>query len=186
MIRAVKEAQAVAVTPAARRGRKAVDDEALLEALQERMERIARGGAPNSGRFCGYCYARLNTNEVSCKFCRRHVRDVPPVDAVPRAVLLTYMAHRRKMMLWVNLFAFTGIFIAVVLAGLVVAFFPTVLKLLAIPVMLGGAWYFANLLGGGLGGYLGMRSGAAARARKWRAYQAQRTASQAPPPASAG
>lgn len=154
--------------------RTGVDDEELLARLQERMERIGRGGAPNSGRFCGYCYARLNTNEVQCKFCRRYARDLPPVDSVPREVLLVYMAHRRKMMLWVNLFAFTGIFIAIVLAGLIIAFFPTVLKLLAVPVLLGGAWYFANLFGGWFGGTIGERTGSAARLKKWRAWQEHR------------
>ncbi len=152
------------------------DDEAILAVLQERMERIARGGAPNSGRFCGYCYARLNTGETTCRTCRRHIRDVPPVDSVPAEVLKVYLAHWNKMRLWVNLWAFAGIFIAIVLAGLIVAFFPTATKLLAVPVLLGGAWYFANLLGGGLGGHLGMRSGTAARARRWRAYQAKRAA----------
>lgn len=156
------------------------DDDTILAALQERMERIARGGAPNSGRFCGYCYARLNTGETSCRICRRHTSEVPPAGSVPDDVLRVYLAHWKKMRLWVNLWAFTGIFIAMVLAGLIVAFFPTVLKLLAVPVMLGGAWYFANLLGGGLGGHLGMRSGAAARARRWRAYQATREAAAAP------
>ncbi len=146
-------------------------DDTILEVLQERMERIARGGAPNSGRFCGYCYARLNTGEDVCRVCGRDTRELAPVDAVPRDVLLAYMAHRRKMALWVNLFAFAGIFIAVVVAGLIIAFFPTVLKFLAIPALLGGAWYFANLLGGGVGGRLGMRSGSAARARRWREYR---------------
>lgn len=173
-------------TATAQRERKAADDEALLEQLQERMERIARGGAPNSGRFCGYCFARLNTNEVQCKFCRRHVRDVAPVTSVPREVLQVYLAHRRKMMLWVNLFAFVGIFIAIVLAGLIVAMFPTVLKLLAVPVLLGGAWYLANLLGGGLGGYLGMRTGRAARLRKWRRWQQSRARGSAEPQTQGG
>lgn len=147
-----------------------IDHPALLETLQERMERIARGDAPNTGRFCGYCYARLNSDDQQCKVCQTDAGAVVPAERVPDEVLLTYLAHRRKMMLWVNLFAFAGIFIAVVLAGLIVAFFPSATKLLAVPVMLGGAWYFANLLGGGLGGYLGQRSGRTARARRWQSF----------------
>jgi hypothetical protein len=169
----------VAVRGAQRAKSGRVSDEDVLEALQERMERIGRGGAPNMGRFCGYCYARLNKDETACKVCKRRTRDVEPVESVPREVLLAYIAHRRKMMLWVNLFAFVGIFISLVLAGLIFAFFPTVLKLLAVPVMLGGSWYFANLLGGGLGGYIGMRSGAAARLRRWQKFQAGRTVEEA-------
>lgn len=153
-----------------------LDDEAILKALQERMERIARGDAPNSGRFCGTCYARLNSGETACKFCGSDTASVPPVDAVPREVLLAYLAHWNKMRLWVNVFAFLGIFIAIVLAAVPLIFFPSALKLLAVPVMLGGAWYFANLLGGWVGGHLGERTGAAARARKWRAFADQRGA----------
>lgn len=166
----------MAVKPERKRAGGRPDDGAVLAALQERMERIARGGAPNSGRFCGYCYARLNTGETACKVCRRHTRDVAPVSEVPREVLLVYMAQRRRVALWVNLFAFLGIFIAVVLAGLIVAFVPTALKLLAVPVLLGGAWYFANLLGGGVGYHLGRRGGDAIRARRWQSYQSQRGA----------
>lgn len=165
---------AVAVRTERRSRKGPVDDQAILEALQERMERIARGGAPNSGRFCGYCFARLNRDETQCRVCRRYTRDVPPVASVPEAVLRTYLAHRHKMVLWVNLFAFVGIFVAVLLAGLIVAFLPGPLKLLSVPVLLGGSWYFANLLGGGLGGHIGMRTGAAARLRKWREFQASR------------
>ena len=150
------------------------DDEAILRALQERMERIARGDAPNSGRFCGNCYARLNSGETACKFCGSDAGRVPPVEAVPREVLIAYLAHWNKMRLWVNVFAFLGIFIAIVLAAVPLIFFPSALKLLAVPVMLGGAWYFANLLGGWVGGNLGERSGAAARARKWRAFAGKR------------
>ncbi|MFN8559953.1 MAG: hypothetical protein U0531_22240 [Dehalococcoidia bacterium] len=155
-------------------GAAAGPDAAILEALQERMQEIARGGAPNSGRFCGYCYGRLNAEAVKCRVCGTRTSAAPPVEAVPREALLVYMAHWNKMRLWVNVFAFFGMFIAIVLAGLMVAFLPSALKLLAIPVLLGGAWYFANLLGGGLGGYLGNRSGSAARARKWQAYLAHR------------
>ena len=155
-----------------------VADAAMLAALQERMDRIARGGAPNSGRFCGYCFARLNSGETQCQVCGRDSAAYPPAESVPREVLLTYLAHRKKMTLWVNLFAFVGIFIAIVIAGLIVAFFAPALKLLAIPVLLGGAWYFANLLGGGLGGYLGDRAGTAARARRWQAFQAGRAVAQ--------
>ncbi len=155
------------------RAARPVDDEALLAALQERMERIARGDAPNSGRFCGYCYARLNSGEMTCKMCTTRAGSVAPVDAVPREVLLAYLAHWNKMRLWVNVFAFVGMFIAIVLAALPLIFFPSALKLLAIPVMLGGAWYFANLLGGWVGGSIGDRTGRAARARKWRIFQAK-------------
>lgn len=167
----------MAVDQARRPNEQRTDDSVILAALQERMERIARGGAPNSGRFCGYCFARLNTGESRCKVCARSVRDVPPAENVPADVLRAYLAHWNKMRLWVNLWAFAGIFLAIVLAGLCVGFLPGALKLLGVPVLLGGAWYFANLLGGGLGGHIGMRKGTAARARRWQRFQDERTPS---------
>lgn len=145
-------------------------DSAFLGSLQERIERVARGGAPNAGRFCGFCYARLGATESTCKVCRRRIRDYAPVESIPRAVLLAYLAHRKKMVLWVNLFAFAGIFLSILIAGFVVWLAPGAFKLLAVPVLLGGSWYFANLLGGGLGGYIGERTGSAARLRRWHEF----------------
>ncbi len=147
-----------------------VPDTEILAALQERIERVARGGAPNAGRFCGYCFARLGATDHACKVCRRRIREYPAVDSIPAEVLLAYLAHRKKMVLWVNVFAFVGIFISILIAGCVVLLAPGAFKLLAVPVLLGGSWYFANLLGGGLGGYIGGRSGAAARLRRWQKY----------------
>lgn len=150
------------------------DDGQVLAALQEKMDEIARGGAPNMGRFCGYCFARVGKDAATCGLCKRRLRDYPTTDRVPKDVLLVYNAHFRKMRLWVNLFAFTGIFLAVLPALIAFAFLPGFFKLASIPIMLGGSWYFANLLGGGLGGHLGMRTGAAARRQRWQLFQETR------------
>ena len=161
--------------PRGRRKSGVLDDAEVLEELQDRMVKIARGGSPRFGRFCGYCYARLKQEDTACRVCHRGTVQPAPVEEVPDDVLRVYMAFHRKMQLWVNVFAFVGIFIAIVLAGLVLVFLPAAFKLLAVPVMLGGAWYFANLLGGGVGGHLGMKSGRAARARRWRAWRERQT-----------
>jgi hypothetical protein len=152
------------------------DDEPILEALQERMDRIIRGESPNSGRFCGYCYARLERDDTDCPLCGRAVSEVAPVARVTRDVLRVYNAHRRKMQLWVNTFAFTGIFLAIVISGVIVALFPYPWNFLAVVTLFFGSWYLANLLGGGIGGMLGIRQGSAVRSTAWRELLQRRAA----------
>ena len=152
------------------------DDGRVLDALQERMERIIRGDAPNAGRFCGYCYARLERDQPECPVCGRRISEVGAVARVPRDALRVYNAHRRKMQLWVNTFAFLGIFLSIVLSGLMIAFFANPWNFLAVGMMFFGSWYLANLLGGGIGAILGMRQGGAIRAAKWRELLERRAA----------
>lgn len=151
-------------------------DTAVLDALQERMDRIIRGEAPNTGQFCGYCYARLEREAQRCAVCGRETSAIEPVTRVPRDALRVYNAHRGKMRLWVNLFAFLGIFLAIVLAGLIVTFLPNPWLWFAVPVMFFGSWYLANLLGGGIGGMLGIKQGTALRAIQWQQLLQRRAA----------
>jgi hypothetical protein len=143
------------------------DDEAMLDALQERMERIIRGDSPNAGRFCGYCYARRDDASSTCDVCGRTANDFQPVPRVPRDALRVYNAHRKKMRLWVNLFAYLGILIAVALFIVMIVYLPNPWVWFAVPVLFFGSWYFANLLGGWLGAMLGTRQGVPARSAAW-------------------
>lgn len=138
--------------------------EPLLDALQERMERIIRGDAPNAGRFCAYCYGRVEADDQPCSTCGRAAGSVP---AVPRDALRVYNVYRKKMQLWVNLWAFTGILLAMILAGMMIAFLPNPWNFTAVAMLFFGSWYLANLLGGGLGAYLGARQGGVLRAAAW-------------------
>jgi hypothetical protein len=152
------------------------DDAPVLDALQERMERIIRGDAPNAGRFCGYCYARLDRDQAACPVCGRAIAEVGAVARVPRAALRVYNAYRRAMQVWVNAFAFLGIFLAIVLTGVLIAFLPTPWNFLAAVTVLFTSWYFANLLGGGLGAAIGARQGRPARAAGWQDLLRRRAA----------
>jgi hypothetical protein len=143
------------------------NDESFLDALQERMERIIRGDSPNAGRFCGYCYARLDEDSSACAVCGRSAGSFLPVSRVPRDALRVYNVHRKKMRLWVNLFAYLGILIAVVLFIVMIVYLPNPWVWFAVPVLFFGSWYFANLLGGWLGALLGTRQGVPARSAAW-------------------
>jgi hypothetical protein len=151
-------------------------DTAILDALQDRMERIIRGDAPNAGRFCGYCYARLDSDQAACSFCGHDSRRTPPVPRVPRAALRVYNAHRRKMRLWVNLFAYLGILLAVVLFIVMIVYLPNPWVWFSVPVLFFGSWYLANLLGGGVGASIGSRQGVPVRAALWRELLERRAA----------
>ena len=153
----------------------AIDSE-VLDALQERMERIIAGDSPNAGRFCGYCYARLDLEEQRCPVCGRSTLDVRHVARIPRDALRVYNAHRRKMRLWVNLFAYLGILLDVLLFIVMIVFLPNPWVWFSVPVLFFGSWYLANLLGGGLGAYLGGRQGVPLRAARWRELLERRAA----------
>lgn len=154
-------------------------DQAILARLQERMDRIIRGDAPNTGRFCGWCFARVDEDERRCGICGTATDAVAPVGRVPRAVLRVYNAHLRKMRLWVNLFAFGGILLAIVLTGLMIALLPSPWNFLAAVSVIFTSWYLANLMGGGIGAAIGSRRGAAARDAKWAEFNARRAAGDA-------
>jgi hypothetical protein len=151
-------------------------DAPVLEQLQERMDRIIKGETPNAGRFCGYCYGRLDEEQTSCPFCGRELAVVGTVDRVPRDALRVYNVHRRKMQLWVNVFAFLGIFLAIVIAGLMVTYLPNPWLWFSVPMLFFGSWYLANLLGGGIGASIGMRQGGALRASAWQTLLQRRAA----------
>src|SRR5829696_8749589 len=152
------------------------DDAAILDANQERMERIIRGDSPNAGRFCGYCYARLDEGVSQCTICGRAVAETAAVTQIPREVLRAYNAHRTKMRLWVNLFAYLGIFLAVALFIVMIVYLPNPWVWFAVPVLFFGSWYFANLFGGWFGALIGARQGVPARAEAWHRLLERRAA----------
>ena len=153
-----------------------VDDEAVLATLQERMERIIRGESPNAGRFCGYCYARLDAAHETCPVCGRPVAEAGALPRVPRTALRVYNAYRRAMRLWVNVFAFLGILIAVILFLVMITYVPNPWIWFSLPVLFFGSYYLANVLGGGIGATLGERRGTPTRAALWRELLERRAA----------
>jgi hypothetical protein len=142
-------------------------DEPILDALQERMERIIRGDSPNTGQFCGYCYARLDQSQQQCALCGRATTQVTPVTRVPRDALRVYNAYRKTMRFWVNLFAYLGILIAVATFIVMIVLLPNPWVWFAVPVLFFGSWYLANLFGGWFGAAIGTRRGVPARSAMW-------------------
>ena len=157
-----------------------VDDTSYLDDLQVQMEELGMQKAPNLGRFCGYCYGRLPDGMQQCSHCGRTTAEVAPVSKVPIYVLRLYLAKRRREGIMVNTFAFIGLFLAVVLSGLIYFFLVGNWRVLALFFLLGAGWYLANLLGGWIGATLGYNWGRKVRDNYWLQYCVDRRNGVAP------
>ncbi len=162
----------------------------FLDELQPEMEAIALGQRPNHGRFCGYCYGRLSEPSRRrpsrlpasvCSVCGTSTDQVPQVHRVPDDVLALYMAKRKREGLFVNLFAFLGIFLAIVLSAIAWLLTPDNLwKLLPFAVLILGALYLARVIGYNVGVPVGSGSGRRIRDARWAAFVQARAAGQIP------
>jgi hypothetical protein len=158
----------------------------FLDELQPSMEAIALGQSPNHGRFCGYCYGRLSEPSrrrpsrlpaSACSFCGTLTTDVPQVHRVPDEVLALYMAKRKREGLIVNLCAFVGIFLALVLSAVTWLVTPDNLwKIAPFVVLVLGALYLARVVGYNVGVPLGSASGRRIRDARWAAFVTKRPA----------
>jgi hypothetical protein len=157
-----------------------VDDTAYLDDLQVQMEELGLQRAPNLGRFCGYCYGRLPDGEAVCRYCHHSTDESAPVGKVPIYVLRLYLAKRRREGILVNTFAFLGLFLAVVLSGLIYFFLIGNWRIIALLVLLVAGWYLANLLGYNVGGTLGYNWGRRVRDNYWLRYLEDRRNGVAP------
>ncbi len=154
--------------------------------LQPQMEAIALGQSPNHGRFCGNCYGRLSEPSrrrpsrlpaSACSYCGALTSEVPQVHRVPDEVLALYMAKRKREGLIVNLFAFLGIFLALVLSAVTWLITPDNLwKIAPFVVLVLGAYYLARVIGYNVGVPIGSASGRRIRDECWAAFVQQRQA----------
>ena len=158
----------------------------FLDDLQESMEAIALGRSPNHGRFCAFCYGRLGEPirrrpsrlpASRCEYCGTASDEIPPSHSVPDEVLALYMAKRRREGLFVNLFAFLGIFLALVISAGVWLITPDNLwKIAPFAVLILGAYYLARVLGYNAGVPLGSASGRKLRGQRWSTLVEERKA----------
>jgi hypothetical protein len=154
--------------------------------LTEVIETVVKGGAPNAGHFCGFCYTPIDRQRMHCPHCRMAVADYRPVGKVPDEVLEMFRTLRRRESLVVNSFAYVGIFAGAFIfiavfyllfllnAGLWWYIFDIVLLFVAARVL-------AGLLGGFVGDELGYRYSRRKLAQEWRAYVSARDAKRAAP-----
>ena len=93
---------------------------------------------------------------------------------------MTSGAKRRREGIMVNLFAFLGLFLSVVLSGVIYFFLQGNWRVIALVVLIASGWYFANLLGGWWGATLGYNLGRSVRDNYWLRYLEDRRNGVAP------
>jgi hypothetical protein len=147
-----------------------------LDRLQPKMEERLARRVPATGRFCGFCYARLRAEDTVCPFCGTATAARPPVDEIPQEVLRLYLQKQKTEARWVHGGAFFGLILASALFLWMVLWGPGILghPALAFGVLLLGGYVLAQLFGTFIGAQIGYRRGARRRDAAWAAFLAQR------------
>lgn len=144
-----------------------------VQRLQDRMDEILDRQVPNSGRFCGFCYARLARDTERCPYCDRETAEQSTVERAPREVLLIYRAKKRTEELWVysgamiGLLIAAGVFVALVVWGTDLVGSRSIALGIAFLALIGGGYLLAQLFGPLICGQVGYRRGSRKRDELW-------------------
>jgi hypothetical protein len=148
--------------------------------LDEFLDRLQEGEAPNSGTFCAFCYNPLPPDSVRCDHCGQTLSERQPIDSVPRDVVVMHRRMRKRESLIVNSFAFFGLGLGLALFLGLVAINVLYLDrelwffVIATVVFLVGSRVFAGIIGGYIGDEIGFRYGHKKLAEDWRRHLATR------------
>ena len=151
-----------------------------VQRLQDRMDEILDRQVPNSGRFCGFCFARLANDTERCPYCQRETADLPTVESVPREVLIIYRAKKRTEERWVysgamlGLLIAAGVFVALVVYGTDLVGSRSIALGIAFLALIGGGYVLAQLFGPLICGQVGYRRGSRKRDELWAAFLEER------------
>lgn len=151
-----------------------------VQRLQDRMDEILDRQVPNSGRFCGFCFARLARDTERCPYCGRDTGEAGTVDAVPRDVLIIYRTKKRTEERWVYSGAMVGlliaaaVFVALVVYGTDLVGSRPIALGIAFAALIGGGYLLAQLFGPLICGQVGYRRGSHKRDELWGQFLAER------------
>jgi len=149
--------------------------EIFSERLLTLLDDILAGGAPNAGRFCGYCYHPLGVSRETCNHCGRPVAKWPAVAAVPRPVIEMHRRRRGREGLVVRTIAWGGLSIGVIVALLPLALWDVSWS--SVTAFFGLLVFFYLLsanLANSLGDSLGYAWGQSLVRREWSRFVKQR------------
>lgn len=148
-----------------------------LERLQPKMDERLERRVPPSGRFCGFCYGRLQADDRCCPYCGADLAQVGTAREIPQEVLRIYAVKRRVEARWVHGGAMLGLAIASVLFLVLVVWGPGLLGHpgVAFTVLIGGGYVLAQLFGTVAGGHLGYQRAVRRRRELWEEYLARRS-----------
>lgn len=148
--------------------------------LEDFLDRVLDGKAPNAGEFCSYCYNPIPRGFVNCDHCHTDLVERPPLTSLPREIVAMYRAKMKRESLIVNSFAFLGLFLGLVLfLGMVAVNVLYMEKafwffILATFVFLVASRLLAAIIGGVIGDEIGYRVATKHLAEDWSAYVQER------------
>ena len=148
--------------------------------LEEFFDRLAEGEAPNSGRFCSFCYNPLPAGFERCDHCGQDQRERPPVASLPDAVIDMHRRKQKRESLVVNSFAYLGLALGLALfLGMVAINVLYMHKafwffLVALVTFLLGSRLLAAIVGGVIGDEIGFRYANRHLSEDWAGYITQR------------
>ena len=157
-----------------------------VQRLQDRMDEILDRQVPNSGRFCGFCFARLARDTERCPYCGRETGELATVDAVPREALIIYRTKKRTEERWVyggamiGLLIAAGVFVALVVYGTDLVGSRPIALGIAFAALIGGGYLLAQLFGPLICGQVGYRRGSRRRDELWGQFLAERESGETP------
>ena len=156
-----------------------------VQRLQDRMDEILDRRIPNSGRFCGFCYARLARDTERCSYCPAEAPELATVDKVPREALIIYRAKKRTEERWVyggamlGLLIAAGVFVALVVYGTDLVGNRSIALGIAFVALIGGGYLLAQLFGPLICGQVGYLRGSRKRDELWGRFLEERSREEA-------
>lgn len=151
-----------------------------VQRLQDRMDEILDRQVPNSGRFCGFCFARLASDTEHCPYCGTETAERGTVESVPREALIIYRAKKRTEERWVyggamvGLLIAAGVFVALVVWGTDLVGSRSIALGIAFLALIGGGYLLAQLFGPLICGQVGYRRGSRKRDELWGQFLEER------------
>ena len=151
--------------------------------LDDFLDQLQEGETPNSGTFCAFCYNPMVPDATRCDHCGQVVAERPPINSVPRDVVLMHRRMRKRESVIVNAFAFFGLGLGLALFLGMVAINVLYLNkalwffLTATVVFLVASRIFAGIIGGVIGDEIGYQYGHKKLAEDWRKHVAEREGS---------
>ena len=142
--------------------------------LDEVLDQITAGRAPNAGHFCGYCYTPLAPERTACPHCGRSTVDFPPVPYIPDDVVLMYQELRRRERVVVHAFTYLALALTVLFTVLAAWLLPGYWKALSLLVLAVSYFGLTTLLAGIIGDRLGYSYAQRGLARQWQTFVAER------------
>jgi hypothetical protein len=148
--------------------------------LEDFMDLLWDGKAPNAGEFCAFCYNPIPRGYVRCDHCGQDLAERPPLKSLPREIVYMYRSKMKRESTIVNGFAFLGLFLGLALFLGMVAINVLYMEkafwffCVSIVVLIVASRVFAGLIGGVIGDEVGYRVASNRLAEDWATWVHER------------